>query len=129
MAQGGNADPTDTWKGLEQIPNTISKIKSMRRHVELPLIDHFSGKPEALKAVARPLGAVDIGAQYGTADVALKFLPLPKIPVILLFWDAEPDDELEAQVKLLFNETITQHLDIESILFLSERLCSLLTFP
>jgi hypothetical protein len=126
MAQGGSADPTDTWKGLEQIPNTISKIKSMRRHVELPLIDHFSGKPDALKAAARPLGAIDISAQYGNADVTLKFQPLPRIPVILLFWDAEPEDELEAQVKLLFNETITQHLDIESILFLSERLCNLL---
>jgi hypothetical protein len=129
MAQGGSADPTDTWKGLEQIPNTISKIKSMRQHVELPLIDHFAGKPDALKATASALGALDISDHYGNADVTLKFQPLPKIPVLLLFWDAEPEDGLEAQVKLLFNETITRHLDIESILFLSERLCNLLMRP
>ena len=34
MAQGGNAEPTGKWKGLVEFPNTISKIKSMKNHVE-----------------------------------------------------------------------------------------------
>ena len=45
---------------------------------------------------------------------------------MLLFLNAEPDDGFDAQCKLLFDETVTQHLDIESMLFLSERMVQLL---
>jgi hypothetical protein len=54
------------------------------------------------------------------------FVPLPKVPVMLMFWDEVASDRFEAQVKLLFDETVTGHLDIESIMFLSERLKDLL---
>ena len=45
---------------------------------------------------------------------------------MLLFWDEDRSDGFDAEVKLLFDETITEHLDIESIIFLSERLRQLL---
>ncbi len=45
---------------------------------------------------------------------------------MLLFWDTSDDDGFGAEVKLSFDDTITRHLDIESILFLSERLRELL---
>jgi hypothetical protein len=45
---------------------------------------------------------------------------------MLLFWDEEERDGFGAEVKLLFDETITEHLDIESIMFLSERIKQLL---
>jgi hypothetical protein len=32
---------------------------------------------------------------------------------MLLFWDADPDDGFDAGVKLVFDETITEHLDSE----------------
>ena len=41
---------------------------------------------------------------------------------MLLFWDADSSEGFDAEVKLLFDQTITEHLDIESIIFLSERL-------
>ena len=126
MAQGGSALPGENWKGLEQFPNTVSKIKSMRAHVEAPLIKHFTGKCEALRNAARHLGGKDIKDADQSADVALLFRPLPRIPVVLLFWDEDPDDGFDARVKLLFDDTIIEHLDIESILFLSERLRQLL---
>jgi hypothetical protein len=40
------------------------------------------------------------------------------VPVMLMFWGAEAEDGFEAEAKLLFDETITDHLDIESIMFL-----------
>jgi hypothetical protein len=45
---------------------------------------------------------------------------------MLMFWDEDKIDGFEAEVKLLFDETIAEHLDIESIMFLSERLSRLL---
>jgi len=126
MAQGGSKLPSGKWKGLVELPNTVSKIKSMIEHVETPLIERFSGKPDELLAAAKPLGGLDMTDNIKSADLAVFFRPLPRIPVMLVFWDEDKIDGFEAEVKLLFDETITEHLDIESIMFLSERLSQLL---
>jgi hypothetical protein len=126
MAQGGSSLPTGNWKGLVDFPNTVSKIKSMKNHVEAPLIERFSGKAEELKNNALSFGGKLISDASINADAALLFNPLPRIPVMLLFWDENPDDGYGAEVKLLFDETVIDHLDIESIMFLSERIKQLL---
>ncbi len=128
MAQGGSISPKGIWKGLEQFPNTISKVKSMKEHVEDPLIKYFSGNLEKLKKAGEAIGGVEPSKnEVPSADVALLFRPLPKVPVMLLFWDEDPEEGFGARAKLLFDETIIEHLDIESIMFLSERLMQLLT--
>ena len=86
----------------------------------------FTGKIDQLRAAASRLGGRDMTGEAGSADLALYFQILPKVPVMLMFWDAEPKEGFEAEVRLLFDETITDHLDIESIMFLSERLRQLL---
>ena len=126
MAQGGQALPTGKWKGLVELPNTVSKMKSMKDQVETPLIAAFSGRAPDLEKAGISIGGRFAGDKEANADVALVFTPLPRIPVMLLFWDADPADGFDAEVKLLFDETITEHLDIESIIFLSERLRQLL---
>jgi hypothetical protein len=132
MAQGGRRDPTGVWKGLEAFPNTVSKIKSMRNHVEAPLVETFEGKASLLKEKLLRTGGVDLSEDHPQADLAFVLRPLPKVPVLLLFWDSEPEvegksaDGFGARVKLLFDETIIEHLDIESILFLSEHIGGIL---
>ncbi len=124
MAQGGRAAPSGRWKAFQEIPNTVSKIKSMRSHVEAPLAERFAGRLEALADAASALGGEDMACENPSADAAWRFQPLPRVPVMLLFWDRE--EEFDAKAGLLFDETVTEHLDIESILFLSERLVQLL---
>lgn len=126
MAQGGSKLPSGKWKGLVEFPNTVSKIKSMVEHVEAPLIERFTGKPDELLSAAQQLGGVDMTDKIKSADLSLLFRPLPRIPVMLMFWDEDKIDGFEAKAKLLFDETISEHLDIESIMFLSERLSQLL---
>lgn len=126
MAQGGSTVPTGKWKGLVEFPNTVSKMKSMAAHVEAPLIECFGGRRDALMAAAGKIGGEDCTGEYPSADLAISFLPLPRVPVMLVYWGGEAEEKLETQIKLLFDETITDHLDIESIMFLSERLRQLL---
>ncbi|MBU1171835.1 MAG: DUF3786 domain-containing protein [Proteobacteria bacterium] len=126
LAQGGKSKPRGVWKGFVQFPNTVSKIISMTTSVEEPLIEHFAGKKEELRDKALALGGTLLPKEEGTADISVLFTPLPRVPVVLLFWDSVPGEEFEPQVKLMFDETITEHLDIESIMFLSERIRQLL---
>ena len=98
----------------------------MVEHVEAPLIERFSGRADELLIAAKQLGGLDMTHTNPSADLAVLFRPLPRIPVMLMFWDEDKIDGFGAEVKLLFDETITEHLDIESIMFLSERLRQLL---
>ncbi len=126
IAQGGKKEPTGKFIPFHELPNTISKQKSMKKHVEEPLENGFKNKTELLIKRGFSIGGKDVSNEY-KADVALKFKPLPQIPLILLFWDEEKGQEyFPAKAMLLFDETIIDHLDIESILFLCEHLVSLL---
>ena len=126
LAQGGSSRPNGRWKGFIEFPNTISKMVSMKSQVEEPLIDRFTGRKEELLTRALQLGASPMTGKEGSADVALVFSALPRVPVALMFWDAVPGEDFPARIKLMFDETILEHLDIESIVFLSERLRQLL---
>lgn len=127
LAQGGKRLPIGKWKAFDQIPNTVSKVKSMKAHVENVLQERFQRKVDELKRACEAIGGrapteTELPSGEGASDLAMVFHPLPRIPVLLLFWDAEPDEGFDAKLKLLFDETIVEHLDIESILFLSEHL-------
>lgn len=126
MAQGGTRMPTGVWKGFEEFPNTVSKVKTMAAQVETPLVGCFGGRHDILIASAQAVGGHDAATGSHSADVVFHFSPLPRVPVLLLFWDEDPEDGFNATAKLLFDETATDHLDIESILFLSERLRQML---
>jgi len=126
MAQGGSSVPAGNWKGLVEFPNTVSKIKSMKSHIEAPLVEAFRGRTGSLLSAAKAIGGEDKTEAFANADAAVLFPALPRVPVLLMFWDEEPGEGFDAQAKLLFDETIAEHLDIESIMFLSERLCELL---
>jgi len=124
MSQGGSRGPTGRWKAFEEIPNTISKIKSMKDHVEVPIVARYKNRPGELAARSVKLGGVPSNEE--AVDTTVMFRPLPRIPIKLLFWDEDLDEGFDAKVKLLFDETIVEHLDIESIMFLCERLRQLL---
>jgi hypothetical protein len=98
----------------------------MQNHVEKPLKETFKGKTQQLREAAARWGGQDMTNDIGSADIAFYFQVLPRVPVMLIFWGAEAEDDFGAEAKLLFDETITDHLDIESIMFLSERLQQLL---
>jgi hypothetical protein len=104
----------------------VSKIKTMAGQVEAPLVDRFHGRLGALHTAAAAIGGNAVTGKDNGADAAFFFQPLPRVPVMLLFWDEDPDDGFEATAKLLFDETVTEHLDIESIVFLGERLRQML---
>jgi len=126
MAQGGKSRPSGKWISLQDLPNSTPKIHSIATYVEKPLVEKFTGKKDELLAVSRLIGGTKIDDPDIAADLGVRFSPLPRVPLLFLFWDAVEEEGFEAQIKILFDETIKEHLDIESIVFLSESLKDLL---
>lgn len=56
---GGAVDPAGVWVGMESLPNSISKIKSLRVHCQEPLALNSAGRIPSL-----PAAVVGIGKKY-----------------------------------------------------------------
>jgi hypothetical protein len=120
IASSGKAPPTGTWINFQSLPNSVSKAKTLTR-LEKELADHFAGQVDQLWRQAAVLGSVPAEASENV-DFQGVFHPLPRVPVLLLFWDAEPEEEFQAQAHFLFDSTVSDFLDLESLLFLVEQL-------
>ena len=126
IAMGGSVVPTGKWVSLKEVPHSGPKLRSMKAHVEDHLVRRFRGKLGELAAEAAAIGGVPVKDFDNSADAAYLFTTMPRIPVMLLFWDGDPADGFDAEAHFLFDETINRHLDIESIMFLCELIRELL---
>ncbi len=108
------------WIPIDNIPGHIPKKPELEHGCEHKIAAHFDGKADRLERAGKTLGAEKV-EDAAHADVALSFLPLPKVPFFLLFWDSLPEEGFEARAKVLFDRSVTGYLDIESLVFLAEK--------
>jgi hypothetical protein len=125
LAAGGTSSPTGKMKSFKEFPNTVSKIVSMEDQVEGPLKKAFANQIPKLRQTCLDNGGTDVGDRYESPDLAFQFRVFPKVYITLLFWDE--NEGFEPDAKLMFDDTVLGHMDIEAIMFMSEHLCRLLT--
>ncbi len=121
VAFGGGRVPDGNWVGMESLPNSISKIRTLATYCELRLAKRFSGRAERLAALCLQTGAVD-GPGDQSGDVGMIIPVLPHVPLYLLFWDEDREDGFEAKIKVLFDHNVMDFLDLESLVFAAERM-------
>ncbi len=109
------------WIAYNSLPNSVSKAKTLTR-LEKKLAEHFAGQAARLKQRVDELGGEMVAVGGEDADLQAAFLPLPKVPLLLLFWDAEAEEGFAPQAHLLFDASVTHYLDLEAMLFLVEHL-------
>ncbi len=69
------------------------------------LSDAFDERPQLLDAAARSIG----GEKTDLGGMAYRFTVLPRIPILIIFWVR--DEEFGPSFHILFDETITDHLN------------------
>jgi hypothetical protein len=121
IAFQGREPVAGRWIAYNSLPNSVSKSKTLAR-LEKKLADHFAGKTAGLKQRIGELGGKMVAAGGEDADVQATFLPLPKVPLLLSFWDAEAEEGFAPQAHWLFDASVTAYLDLEAMLFLVEHL-------
>jgi hypothetical protein len=121
IASGGQEPPSGRWIAYNSLPNSVSKAKTLAR-LEKKLADYFAGQTAQLRERVRQLGGELVAVGGEDADLQAVFVPLPKAPLLLLFWDADPEEGFAAQAHFLFDASITHYLDLEAMLFLVEHL-------
>jgi len=118
---GGAVEPSERWVGMESLPNSVSKIKSLKAHCEEPLAKAFPDDRDALRRAASGLFQ-EVQSAEGEADWIGECALLPKVRVRLLWWAGEAQEGFPARVKFLFDARVLETLDLESLLFACEQI-------
>ncbi len=100
------------WVSFRDFKNTAPLVHSFINHTEQPIARNFSGCLKELAAVCENLGGNDPNMDL-SYQLIMKLYPLPKVPVLLLFDDA--DEEFPAQCKVLFERRAEHYLDPECL--------------
>lgn len=116
----GREERTGEWIPIDRIPGHIPKKPELEKGCEEKISRHFEGRKERLAAACKALGGLPSN-EITNADLAVEFHPLPKVPFLLLFWDHVPEEGFPARAKVLFDLSVTNYLDIESLVFLAEK--------
>ena len=113
----GAAPAAGEWIAYRDFKDAGPLTVFFANSVEKPVAENYSNRAHALKMACKALGGFvpDIEITY---DLCMQFNALPRIPVLLLYNDA--DDEFPAHCSILFKQGADKFLDAESLAILGE---------
>ncbi|PLX45054.1 MAG: hypothetical protein C0609_04045 [Deltaproteobacteria bacterium] len=117
LTRANGAPPKGEWAAFRELPNSVSKSHTFEGCAD-EIADLFSGRGEALAAAVERLGGVKV--EFGSAQKSYKLKVLPRVEVLLLFW--EKTSEFPARATILVDKGILDYLDQEAIVFMAEAL-------
>ncbi len=107
-----------TYKDFKDAAPYIGGFKNTAEH---PIARHFEGGLANLEKKCLELGGRPFQTEVA-CQFAFRFQALPRVPLFLLFNDA--DEDFEAQCTLLFQKSAACYLDMECIAMLGATLAS-----
>jgi len=106
-------DPVEKdWVSFRNFKDSAPFAGAFVNYTEAPLADYYSGRLKDLETAGRKINGHPPAAAF-SYDLCLQFYALPKIPVLLLFNDA--DEEFPAQCAVLFQRSAENYIDMECL--------------
>jgi hypothetical protein len=106
-------DPVENdWVSFKDFKDSAPFSGAFVNYTEAPLAKYFSGRLKNLEAACRGIHGHPPAAAF-SYDLCMQFKALPKIPVLMLFNDA--DMEFAAQCMVLFERRAEKYLDMECL--------------
>ena len=109
----------NAWVSFRDFKDSGPLTNYFNNDVEDSIAAYFKGKLDRLRKASKTLSGYppDLDVNY---DLAMQFDALPKIPVIMLFNDA--DEEFSSKCSVLFEQRAEKYLDAECLAMLGRQL-------
>jgi len=108
------------WVSLRQVPGGLFYEQAFQGYTGDRLASFFGNDLERFRAAARRVG----GLPEDMGDAAFSFLPLPRIPMAIVYWLG--DEEFPPSAQLLFDSSVSHYLPIGALTPLAARLSGML---
>lgn len=105
------------WASEKDVPGGVNFFQGPHAIPGHLVAKRFGADVEAFRRVCRKLG----GTPLEMGDAAFAFRIHPRVPAAVILW--KEDEEFPADVRLLFDRTIGEHLPLDVIFGLSEEIC------
>lgn len=113
----GRGDPSGDFLPLSRMTGMVAGQGDFEKSmVNAALARKFHGDESALAAAAEAVGGRP-GERDQSGGRVWLFRPFPKVPLKLVFYEA--DDEFEAEYRLLFDSRATEFMEFEALGFLT----------
>ncbi len=112
LLQAGDAPMLHAWLPYRDLKDGAQFSGFIKTNIEDKIALTFQGRRAALEQRLSALGA-STGGPDVRGDIALVVHPLPKLPVLCLFWDK--DEEFPASFQFLFDASAPTYLDLEAL--------------
>ena len=122
LLQCPDFDPAgDQWQTFKDFPDAAPLVDYFFTNVEKAITDRFTGRLQQLRNATERLGgrppSMDLSYDHLSIITAL-----PRVPLLLLFNDA--DEDFPAQSTVLFENRVRHYLDMECVGMLGSLLVS-----
>ena len=114
LLSNGRGDPENSFVPFESIPGMISGLGFQNRMMSRPLERKLGNDYVRFREAAVKLGGTEEESQIGRH--LWKFNVLPKIPLKIVFYEA--DDEFPTNIQILLDKTALQFLEFECLAFM-----------
>ena len=100
------------WVTYKDFKDATPFAGGFAQNAEQPIAKRFSGRLDDLKKASAQLSGrqADLGI---SSDLTMRFDPLPKVPLVMLFNDE--DEDFPSQCSLLFRQSAESYLDMECL--------------
>ena len=106
-------DPVENdWVSFKDFRDSAPFAGAFVNYTEVPLAKYFSGHLKDLEAACSDIHGRPPAATF-SYDLCMQFKALPRVPVLMLFNDA--DEEFPAQCMVLFERRAENYLDMECL--------------
>jgi len=118
LVQRGSEAPRGDWISFRELRGGLVKASAFADECERPLGQLLGRDVRGCAEELESLGARRLAMEAGARVWEMN--PLPAIPVRIFF--RPPEEGFEADCRILFDPSATAFLDVESLIFLGERI-------
>ncbi len=108
----------DRWVSLREIEGGEFYHRASQGYSGDRLAKHFGNDVEAFKQAAERAG----GERRDLGDAAYSFLSLPRVPLVVVYWQG--DEEFSPTARVLFDASAGHYLPVDLLSVLGSELCS-----
>lgn len=110
----GRGEPEGSYIPFESIPRMIGGLNLQSRLMNTPLERYFAEDYVGFAEAASKLGGIEEETKSGKH--VWRFDILPKLPLILVFYEA--DEDFPVEIKIMLDKTSLQFMEFECLAFM-----------
>jgi hypothetical protein len=123
ICSGQGLNPSGRWVSLRELKDGKERYPLFHKRCEEPMKRVADIYTDLFDDLVRIFGGKQVEQQF-ESDISVVLHPLPKVPLMICYW--RPEDDLESDLNLFFDDTADKNLTIGSVFTLGAGLSQML---